>query len=82
MITTGKYSQKLYRCRECGHEQMQGTNHWGECYSWGNCNKCPACGWKHPMDVTIWDCVETAPNGYSKPLPWKIVKLSEILEEV
>jgi DNA-directed RNA polymerase subunit RPC12/RpoP len=78
MPTTGKYSMKKYKCRTCGYEHLIGTNHWGECYSCGGYNKCPSCGWKHPMEVTIWDCQEPAPEGYSKPKPWKIAKLGDI----
>lgn len=80
MPTIGKYSYKDFKCRHCGHVKKIGTNHWGECYSLGNYNSCPACGWKRPMDVTIWDCIEPIPEGYTKPEPWKIVKLGDICE--
>ncbi len=80
-MITGKYSHKLYKCRTCGHEQMIGTNHWGECYSWGYVNACPSCHWKHSYEPTVWECQEQPPEGYSKPEPWKMVRLGDLLAE-
>lgn len=73
---TAKYSVKKYKCQECGHEKEIGTNHWGECYSFGNYNTCPTCPpYKRP---NTWICCEKPPKGYGKPKPWKKVKLSDI----
>lgn len=55
--TTGKYSQKMYRCSNCGYERLEGTNHWGETYS-----RCPKCAWKFPMDVHPQICMEQPPD--------------------
>jgi len=68
MLTTGKYSQKMYKCRSCGTEQLNGTNHWGSIYPY--CHTC--------RTVTIWDCLESMPDGYTKPEEWKIAKLGDI----
>ena len=76
MKTTGKYSQKLYRCTRCMYEQKIGTNHWGEIYP-----ACPCCQWKNPMETgSIWICLETMPKGYKKPESWKSVKLGDVCE--
>lgn len=34
-----KYKKRLYRCRECGHKEMIGTNHELDCYPYckGKC---------------------------------------------
>ena len=76
--TTGKYSHKRYRCTRCGHEQLQGTNHWGQIYP-----ACPKCQWKNPMTIgSVWECLETMPIGYQKPKPWRQVKLGDVCEIV
>ncbi len=76
MKTTGKYSQKLYRCTKCEHESLIGTNHWGECYP-----RCKSCGWKYPLEMgQIHICLEPIPEGYDTPEPWKMVKLGDICE--
>ena len=72
MKTTGKYSHKLYKCSECGHESSLGTNHWGECYP-----RCPKCG-----KQTIHKCLEPILEGYGIPEPWKMVKLGDIATEL
>jgi hypothetical protein len=78
--TTGKYCEKRYKCKECGHEKMIGTNHFGECYSLGNYNACPQCPpFKRP---TTWVCAEPLPEGMGTPEPWKMVKLGDIAEIV
>ena len=72
--TTGKVTPKLYKCTNCGHEQLQSTNHWGQIYP-----DCPKCQWKRPMQMgSVWECLEPMPKGYSKPAPWKIIKLGDI----
>jgi len=73
--TTGKYTHKAYRCKECGHEREVGTNHWGDIYS-----DCPACSWKRPGQVTVSECLEDMPPGFAKPAPWRIVRLGDIAE--
>ena len=76
MKTTGKYSQKLYKCKNCGFEQLHGTNHWGEIYP-----ACNGCQWKRPMEIgSIWECLEVMPEGYKRPEPWKMVRLGDIIE--
>ncbi|MCK4960781.1 MAG: hypothetical protein KAT00_15315 [Planctomycetes bacterium] len=76
MKTTGKYVMKRYKCKECGHESMIGTNHWGECYP-----RCRKCGWKRPMEAgQTHECLEKPPKGYDKPKPWKRISLGEVCE--
>ncbi len=75
MKTTGPYSQKLYRCTLCGHEAHQGTNHWGETYG-----ACSNCSWKRPGQPTVHECLVPCPEGYTKPTPWKVVRLGDIAE--
>lgn len=78
MKTTGQYSVKPYKCKECGYEKEIGTNHWGECYSFGNYNTCPNCPpWKRP---NTWVCLESPPEGIELPEPWKLVKLGDIVD--
>ncbi len=74
MKTTGKYSIKEYKCRECGAVEKHGTNHWGAIYP-----KCKSCKWKHPMQLgSIFDCLEPMPEGYEKPEEWKTARLGDI----
>ncbi len=82
--TTGKYSTKHYQCKACGQSKEIGTNHWGECYSLGNYNRCPKCGPLPPdrrnpqaviYPVTVWVCAETPPAGMGKPEPWQRVTI-------
>jgi DNA-directed RNA polymerase subunit RPC12/RpoP len=73
--TTGKYSHKQYRCCTCGHEHSVDTNHYGEVYS-----RCLSCGWKHPMESGRHECIEPLPEGWSRPEPWKMVRLGDICE--
>lgn len=76
--TTGKYSQKMYKCQTCGHESLHGTNHWGEIYP-----RCRECGWKHPMEIgQVHICLEKPPEGMGIPQPWKMVKLGDVCEIV
>jgi DNA replicative helicase MCM subunit Mcm2 (Cdc46/Mcm family) len=64
-------SYKRYACKRCGHETEIQTNHYGECYSLGNYNRCPKCGPlppdpKRPQAVdypsTTWVCLDTPPQ--------------------
>lgn len=71
MKTTGKYSHKLYRSKCCGYEEKHGTNHWGEFYN----TYCKGCG-----QYSTWECLEPVPEGYTKPEPWKTVRLGDICE--
>ncbi len=69
MQTTGKISYKKYSCKQCGHEKQIDTNHYGECYSFGNYNNCPKCPpFRRP---TTWVCMETPPEGMGVPEPWQ-----------
>lgn len=56
---------KLYKCSRCGHIEQIKTNHYGECYSLGHYNCCPACPpWaKYPEfgGSTRWLCQEQPP---------------------
>ena len=71
MPTTGKYSQKKYRCNRCGHESLHGTNHWGEIYP---C--CSNCSWKNPRQPqSTHTCLEPVPEGMDVPTPWQFVAL-------
>ena len=67
-MITGKYSQKPYRCTQCGRQEMVGTNHWGEIYPW--CQHCNT--------ITVWECLEPMPEGFTKPAPWRICKLGDV----
>jgi DNA-directed RNA polymerase subunit RPC12/RpoP len=76
--TIGKVTHKLYKCTKCGHEQLQGTNHWGDIYP-----ACPKCQWKRPMEMgSVWECQEPIPEGYSKPKPWTTVKLGDVIKSI
>jgi hypothetical protein len=75
MKTTGKYSIKPYRCRNCGNESNIGTNHWGEVYS-----RCNNCAWYTPYKAPVHECLVPPPDGVGIPPPWRIVALSEIAE--
>jgi hypothetical protein len=84
-------SYKHHQCKACGHSKEIQTNHWGECYSLGNYNRCPSCGPLPPnkrrpqavqYPITTWVCQETPPEGYGKPEPWKQVTLGDVAEIV
>jgi len=53
---------KKYKCARCGHETTQTTNHFGQTWSVGRFNCCPACpSWAKYTDFggqTIWECTE------------------------
>jgi hypothetical protein len=68
--TTGKYSQKMYKCTKCGKKQVHGTNHWGFIYPRCSCGE------------TLWECLEKVPDGYGIPEQWKKVRLGDIVEIV
>jgi DNA-directed RNA polymerase subunit RPC12/RpoP len=76
MPTTGPYSLKEYRCTRCGRKELHGTNHWGEIYT-----SCKECSWKNPNDyISTWECLEPMPEGYTRPWPWKKVKLGDVAD--
>lgn len=75
MKSTSKYSDKLYRCNNCGHQRMIGTNHFGECYL-----RCPNCSWRTCKSFQVHTCMEPVPEGMGIPEPWKIVTLGKIAE--
>lgn len=80
MKTTSKISVKPFHCEK--HPDViknQSTNHYGQTYSFGNYNKCPKCT---PMEITVWICNLSCPEGMSKPENWKTVKLGDIYEIV
>jgi len=52
------HTLKLYACSACGFRQEQMTNHYRPTWSWGNAARCPECGWKSPMETTLWICKE------------------------
>lgn len=65
--------EKLYQCNQCGALKLIKTNHFGECYSWGNVNVCPVCPpFRRP---TTWRCIEKVPDGGWIPEPWKKVEV-------
>lgn len=71
--TTGLVRAKKYKCKECGHETTQSTNHYGETYSLGRVNICPNCPpYKRP---NTWECLEPVPPEMKQPEPWKKVKI-------
>jgi hypothetical protein len=66
-------SYKPYKCKECGYEKEIQTNHFGECYSWGNSNTCPSCApYKRP---NTWVFNGELPEGVVLPTPWKKVEI-------
>jgi DNA-directed RNA polymerase subunit RPC12/RpoP len=72
--TTGKYTQKKYKCTACGHEGLHGTNHYGDIYP-----RCTKCGWMRPMEMgQVHVCLEPVPEDMGVPEPWKTVKLGDI----
>ena len=71
---TGQYSQKNYRCKDCGFTRLEGTNHYGDIYS-----RCPECSWKVGQGL-VSECVDPLPEGWGTPEPWKLVKLGDIAE--
>ena len=71
--TTGPRSVKSYKCTHCGHTSQETTNHWGEIYS-----KCENCSWKRPGQATVKESVQGPPPGYSKPTPWKTLRVAQM----
>lgn len=66
---------KSYKCQACGHIIEASTNHYGEFY-----DRCRNCSWKSPMDpIKTHVCLEPLPEGWTKPEPWKKVKLGDII---
>ena len=64
-----KLEYRNYRCKECGHEKSIQTNHFGECYSFGNHNTCPSCApYKRP---NTWIFNGEVPPDAWVPAPWK-----------
>ena len=75
MKTTGKVSVKEYKCPRCGKIEKHSTNHWGAFY-----DRCRGCSWKNPLNPIIaWECQEPVPEGYVKPKPWKLIKMSDMI---
>lgn len=58
-----KITFKKYKCKRCEHEKEIDTNHYGECYSWGRYNTCPACPpyakYSEFGGSTTWICMES-----------------------
>lgn len=64
----GVMKRKLYQCSRCGYQKQIDTNHYGECYSFGNYNYCPKCPpFARP---TVWICMEVPPEGEKIPPAW------------
>jgi len=61
-------TKKKYRCQKCHFEKLIETNHYGQCYSWGEYNTCPKCP---PIFNTVWECLETPPPGEKIPENWE-----------
>lgn len=64
-----KIQAKEYACKACGHTKAIETNHYGQCYSLGNYNRCPDCrplppDPRHPQyvayPITVWVCLESS----------------------
>lgn len=57
---------RIYKCRACGFEQEQETNHTGNTYSWGRYSTCPKCPpfRKYPEygGSTVWEYVREIPE--------------------
>lgn len=66
MSNPSPHSLKPYACKRCGHVKEQMTNHYGDTYSWGRYNCCPACPpWaKFPEfgGATVWVCQAENPR--------------------
>jgi len=75
--TTGKYSQKRYRCTlwDCGVEYTTGTNHYGDIYG-----PCPECKMLTGERAHRSVCIEPLPAGWERPQPWKRVLIKEITD--
>lgn len=72
--TLSKISSKPYRCSECGHEEHQSTNHYGDIYV-----RCGKCSWKSPMNPTkVYVCLAVVPEGMDVPAKWTIAKLGDV----
>ena len=58
-------TSKRYKCRRCGHEAQQSTNHYGPTWSTGHFNTCPKCPpWAKYSEYggqTVWDCMDAMP---------------------
>ena len=65
-LTIARITEKTYECTRCGHQGKQSTNHYGETWSWGRVNVCPACPpYKKSPEYggsTRWKCVDTPPS--------------------
>ena len=57
---------KRYKCKRCGRETVQSTNHYGNTWSVGRVNCCPGCPpWAKYQEFggqTIWICQEMEPQ--------------------
>jgi ribosomal protein S27AE len=64
-MTIGKITPKRYKCKRCGHETVQSTNHYGNTWSCGHFNTCPKCPpWAKYAEFggsTVWICQEPEP---------------------
>ena len=76
-LTTGKHSQKMYRCNRCGKRSLHETNHWGNIYS-----SCNDCSWKHPLQSqATHQCLEHCPDTHIPPVKWSMVSFG-VMENV
>ena len=76
-MSISKSSYKPYKCKRCGYEKEIQTNHYGECYSWGNYNTCPCCApYKRP---NTWVFNGELPNN--EEVPESLTKVSLIIKK-
>ena len=69
-----KAEYRNYKCKECGSIKLIQTNHYGECYSFGNYNTCTNCPpYKRP-NTWVFDG-EIPVNGFV-PVPWETKKIN------
>ena len=73
---------KHYKCIHCGIEHIIGTNHYGEVYSQCPNAKCLSnrphinCTYQPPKHI----CLEPLPDNMTRPTPWSVVHLRDIVE--
>ena len=57
-----KITNKKYKCKACGYETQQSTNHYGNTWNYNHYNSCPKCPpyKKYPEfgGQTTWECME------------------------
>ena len=65
-----KITDKKYRCKRCGFETVQATNHYGNTWSFGRTGACPKCPpWAKYSEFggrTVWECIEAMPDAMTE----------------